>query len=339
MNTLEVLPPTTDVSALRDADANKPALWESERAKVEKFTASVTAILAPSDNPELQAKLARTTRLEIRPVRIEVEKMRKAFNEDSQAKIKACNSLAKQITEACEQMETKLLEVEQYAERAEAARLAALTEERTQALQAAGSMVPVGVGRLDEKEFTALLEDAKELQRLKLEREQKAEEARLAAMEADRLERIRIEEDNARLQAEAVERDRLAKIEAEKVAAERAEEQRLARIESERREAEFAKEREALEAKAKAEREKADALQKELQAKAEAEAATKLAEKKAAEKAAKAPDSEKIALLLGAIKALPVPEMGTPEGKAAVLKIRTALNTAYAQIKAIQAQF
>ena len=365
----EVLPPSTDVSKLADASANKPALWESERQQVAKFTATVSSILAPSDNPELQAKLARATRLEIKPLRVAVEKMRKQFNEDSQQKIKACNALAKTITDVCEDMEGKLLEVEQYAERAEAARVLKLTEERTAALAAVGALPPANVGSLTEEVYTAVLEDATELQKLKIERERKAEEARQAQIEAARQEHLRVEAENARLKAEAAETARLAKIEADRIAAERAEEQRklkaeaaerdrLAKIEADKVAAERAEEqRKAQEAMDKANAEaakarkeaqeaadKAKALLDEQErirkaetaakAKAEAEEAARLqAERDAAAKAAAAPDKDKLMAWLASFKALALPEMTTDAGKAAVETIRTSMRRAYPEIK------
>jgi len=134
-----------------------------------------------------------------------------------------------------------------------------------------------------------------------IETERKAEAERLAAIEAERLEQIRIKEENSRLKAEADKKEKelaaeRAKAEAdrkaieEKAQKEREEaneilkaEQEKARIEAEK----AAKEKEALEAELKAKKQ------------AEAEAIAKrnaeiLEEEKAKEIASKAPRKEKL---------------------------------------------
>lgn len=192
-----------------------------------------------------------------------------------------------------------------------------------------------------------------ENERLRAEAE---ETARLAKIESDRiaaeraeeqrLAKIELEKREAEFAAERAEAIRLGQLEVDKLAAERAKEQRLAA----KKEEAARQERLEVEAKAKAEREQLEAeaakARKELEeanakvaaAQAEALRVQKL-EAAAKAKAAKAPDSEKLAVLLTSIKSLSVPTLSTDEGKTAVAKIRAILNTAYAQIKAVSAEF
>lgn len=259
-------------------------------------------------------KEARAARLEFKKVRTEAEATRKKLKEDSLRMGKAIDGANNILLALIVPLEEQMEGIEKAAERAEAARIAALVADRTEQLQSVGAMVPANLAVLTDDQFDAILRDAMELQRIKREREEREEAERQAKAEAERLERIRIEEENARLKEAAIEAARLAKIEADRIAAERAEEQRKAKAEAERLAAIAAKERAEAEAekqRLKAEADKIRAEKEALEAKARAEAAEAerkaKAEAAAAAKAAKAPSVEKLKAFAASVRALEVP--------------------------------
>ena len=79
-------------------------------------------------------KIARDVRLGLRKVRCEIENARKALKADSLARGKAIDGFANVLKYLCEPIEEKLLAVEQYAERQEAARISAIVAERSRAI-------------------------------------------------------------------------------------------------------------------------------------------------------------------------------------------------------------
>jgi hypothetical protein len=128
----------------------------------------------------------------------------------------------------------------------------------------------------------ARVDEVKRIELAKVEAEKKANDERIAKERAEALERERIRKENEQLKKEAEERERIAKIEAEKRAKE--ETARIAKADAERKEREEKerKAKELYEANLKAEREKRervereekikrDKLEAELKAKADAE--------------------------------------------------------------------
>lgn len=190
--------------------------WEERAAKIE-----VTSEEQLSD-----MEAARELRLQIRQVRIAVEKKRKELKEDALRESKAIDGLGKMIKERIEPIEEHLQAQEDF------------------------------VKRLEEERERERREKAEELLRQQEEREaREREEARLA-------EEKRIREENERLRKESEERARQAAEAAaeheKELAAERAaREKERAEREAEQKaaEAKERKEREAAEKKARQERE------------------------------------------------------------------------------------
>lgn len=347
----EVLPVSTDVTLIKRADL--PAAWEPFRIKLEALKKTAETLQVTDVSQTLEMKLARTTRLELRQLRIEIEKCRKGLGEDLLRQTQKINGTAKEMRDILEALEARLEDQEKFAERAEATRILDLSNARTAALNEVGGVIPANVGTLAEEEFQRMLADAALLKKAKEEEAARLEQERLAKIEADRLERQRIEEENAKLKAEAEETARLAKIESDRIAKEREAEQRKAREESEKRQAEFAAERAKAEEAARIERDKVELARREAeaeatkarkeaqeaQAKIDAAAAKEAAERKAEAtlkaNAAKAPDKDKLQNLLCEIKALTMPTMATDEGKAALEKVKQVMNRAYSEVKAI----
>jgi hypothetical protein len=166
--------------------------------------------------------------------------------------------------------EARLLEIEKAEERAEAARIEALREERAETLDSMGhNYHGISLGTMAEADWKEYLQQAKDVYEMReIRRKREAEEAaaELAKQEAER-EAQRIE--NERIQAEALAAAEAAEIERQKA---------LAALEAERKERAAAeeaarKEREAIEAKAQAEQAKRDAAAKAEREKIEAAAA------------------------------------------------------------------
>jgi hypothetical protein len=249
-------------------------------------------------------KLAREVRLGLRSVRCDVENTRKKLKADSLARGKAIDGFANVLKYLCEPVEEKLLEVEQFAERQEAARIAQLVSDRTRALVAVeADPTAYNLGVMDDDTFALVLEAAKKRRADRIEAERKAEADRVAREQAEAAERERIRVENARLKKEAEEREAVAEAERKaayeelmRIEGERAKERAEAEKARKAAEAKAQAERDAIEAKARTEREKAEADARKARQAAEAQAR---AEKAKAEARIKA-EREKMEAVLNA---------------------------------------
>ena len=206
---------------------------------------------------------------------------------------------------ASQGIEEKLESIEQHFINLERERIAKLESERTELLKPYSDVMPQGLGLMDEPVFQNYLTGAKVAYEARIEAERKAETDRLAAIEAERIERERIRVENERLKAEAIEREKAAEAERKRQAA---------ILEAERKEAE-AKQR-AIEEQARKEREAAEAEQRklraELEAKEQAERKAKAEQERiererrlAEAKAAKAPIKEKLTVWVNTLPECP----------------------------------
>lgn len=198
-----------------------------------------------------------------------------------------------------QQMESKLMEAEKHFENLEKERVEKLTTERVEACTPYvedESLILPDLGAMPQNLWDNYIIGLKASYEAKIAAEKKAEEERIAAEKAEVERQKAIEEENAALKAEAEanakqqeeerkERERLAKIEADKQAKIEAERKEKERKEKEAYEAETKRLRLEAEAKLKAEREEKERIQKELEDKAEAE-------RLAAEEAKKAEQAE-----------------------------------------------
>lgn len=203
-----------------------------------------------------EMKLARQSRLALKEIRINVERARKQAKEDSLRRGRAIDGLANFLKFLIEPIETHLLEQETFAERKEAARLAAIKSERETALQGYGVDPSFfNLVEMPDNQYAMLLENSRVAHETKVAAEQKRiDDARIAAekAEADRIakekadaeERQRVIEENARLKREADEREEKARLDREAAAAAA----EKARLENERIETEARLERERIEA-------------------------------------------------------------------------------------------
>jgi len=289
-------------------------------AQAEEWRVKVAAVTDP--------KVARASRLVLKGIRVEADKTRKTLKEDSLRRGKAIDGMFNVIEFIVAPLEKQLFDIETAAERAEAARRAALNADRQNALAAYGLQL-TGLDSLTDDAFAHLLETTKAGHEAKIEAARKAEEARIAAEvelarvraqkeEEARAERERLLAETVRLRAEAAAKEAAAKIERERIEKERAAAESKARAE-----------REASERKLRAEKAAREKLEAEARVVREREAARQEAEAKEAARIAAAPDKEKLNAFAALIETIEAPEMSTPKGKeAAAEAIRRVLSVA-----------
>lgn len=359
MNTLEItipakdkraaITPTVDPLAL---DTAKPLeeVFQPYQTTLEKWESKVQSLVVTDISQTTEMEQARLARLELKKARVAMDNTRKGLVEGLKARTSKIDSTARVIREKMEALEETLKESEEFAER-HAAKVKAELKQKREAELAPFLDGPIitDLSALSEEDYTKALSDAKLLRQAKIDAAAKAESERKAKELADRIERERIANENARLKAEAEEREAAAKAERDRIEAERAEERRKAKEEAERvaaaadverkrleaeakKAAEQArKEREAIEEKARLEAEKAAKeaakLKAELEAKAREEQA-RIAKEKAAEaaekarieveraaaeearrQAAAAPDAAKLKAFAAAVRGLELPEL------------------------------
>jgi len=301
----------------------EPLLREAEdwRKKVEVINVTdVTQVR--------EMKLAREGRLALREIRINAEKARKRLKEDSLRRGKAIDGVYNVIEFVIAPLEKRLLEQEQFAERREAERKAALKAERESRLRTYA--IDPSFYKLDEMpepSFLQLLESCRLAHEAKLRAEQQAEADRIAREKALEEERARVRAENERLRREAAEHEEslrqerlrqqaLREVERQKAEAEKLEIMRKA--EQARKEAEELqrKERERLAAehaelqrKAALEREARLKVEAEAKARDEAERARQAENERLIKLAALAPDKEKIRDYVANLRRIPTPEL------------------------------
>lgn len=245
-----------------------------------------------------EMKAARSARLKLREVRVSTEKIRKELKEDSLRKGKAIDGIANVLKLMVEPEEERLEHLEKFAERAEAARKAALKQSRETLLAPYGiDTSAMLLSDMTEDAFQSLLGSARLAHEKRVADEKAAAEARAEA-ERKRLEeeaRIRAENERLRLENEAARKA----ADAERAAAESA--------------------RKAAEAKAaaelKAERDRVAALEAQAARERAAAEAKAAAEEKARKDAEAAPDRAKLAAFAASVRGLTVPDCTTESGK------------------------
>lgn len=225
-------------------------------APIERTTALFAPFAAPfakaaelllQESSATDADSARALRLKIVKARTEIARTKDAAKADVKLVGQVIDWYNRKGAEQCEQAEARLLEIEKAQESAEAARKKALTEERAAALEKYGvDSTFFQLADMPDALFAKLLDTSRAGFEAKAAAEAKlVEDARLAAekMEADRIarekadaeerERVRIEND--RLKREADERAEADRIERERTAAEQKAERERASAELARR--------------------------------------------------------------------------------------------------------
>ena len=220
-----------------------------------------------------QIKKARACRLTIRAIRLEGERTHEEQKKHALLYGRAVDGFRNILLADLTPVEDRLKEAEEFAERAEAKRLAELKSAReSELLPLLEGPILADLSQLSEADYAKALADAKLLRQAKIEAAAKAEAEAKAKAEADRIERERIAAENSRLKAEAEAREAAAKAERKEAALKLAAEREAAERKLAEERAAADKARREVEAKAKAEREAAEAKAREERAQADAEA-------------------------------------------------------------------
>jgi len=253
-----------------------------------------------------EMKLAKETRLALREIRVNADKIRAKLKADSLRRGQAIDGMYKVVAFLVEPLEERLLEQEKFVERKEAARKEVLSAERTRELQSLGvDTTGFSLGEMNEGGYAALLENTKIAHAAKIEAARKAEQEIIERKTKEREEREKVAAENARLRKEAQEQEEARRQERLKEQALREVERQKAQTEREAIEDKARKEREQIEEAARKERELARAqaekerllreqAEQELAAQRKQEEDRKKEAKLAAKRAAAAGDSEKI---------------------------------------------
>lgn len=319
--------------------ADLPVIWEDFRTQAEKLKATADTLTVTDVSQVAEMKLARQTRLTLKNLRVAIDAKRKELGEFHLRETQKINTSAKELKDLIEPLETRLLEQEQFAERTIAAQ-----KEELRAMRAE-ELAPFGINgsfynlaEMPDADYDLLYANSRAAHEAKVAAELKVAQERIerARIEAEERERLRVENDQ--LKKEAEKREATAKAERAKSEAAAKTAADKARKEREAIEAKARAEREAAEAKAKAEREAAEAIaRKERQAREKAEAELKAkhdAEVKArdlaaaaAKKAERAPDKTKLAAFSKMIRDIAYPKLTSGEGKLIEVELSVRLSS------------
>lgn len=254
-------------------------------------------------------KNARETRLGLKNVRVEVEKVRKALKEESLLKGKAIDGIANVVKFLIVPLENKLEEMEKFAEREAEKKITELVESRrTQMSKYVDDVSFYDFRVMSEEAFQGILGNAKTVWEAKQAEAKRLEAERIAKEEAEKEEAERIKKENEKLKAEKEKADQ-ALAEQKRKQAEKEAKVKAANDEKLR------KEREAQAEKLRKEREAKEKAEREL---AEKNAAEARARKEAAEKirqAELAPDKEKMKALAAKLLDVEYPELKSEEAQ------------------------
>ena len=269
-----------------------------------------------------EMKLARETRLALREIRIKAENARKTLKADALATGKAIDGIANVLKALVVPLETRLQEQEDFAKLYEADQARQLHEKRFLILERFSDVIELtqmDLAAMPEEQFDAMIDglnaerakiqhEAEEAERIEREAE---EAAKQKAIEAEKLRQAELAE--AKAQAD---KERAARIKAEKIAA------------AERAERE--KEREAAQRKANAEAARIEAEIKKVAAQAARDAETQ-------KQRALAPDREKLAVFAAEVRSLDgyVPKLASRNGDDANKKIKEQIEKFAAWIENI----
>lgn len=284
---------------------------------------------------------ARTARLELRDIRIKVEKTRVALKEQSVREGKAIDGAANIIKALIVPVEQHLEQQEKFAEYKEAERIVKRTEDRINLLTPYINDTSLyNLKDMKDDVFDNLLRINKEAFEAKKAAEEKVEADRLAQEREIAKERVRIEAENKRLKKEAEEREAKAAKERQEREAKAAkehqeQEEKVAkeRLEQEKKMTAERKAKEVAEFKLKAERDAIEQKQREAQ---HIEETRKKVEEEAQKKALLAPDKEKIMKFADVLNLIVAPHVASREAGIVIdeaLK-RIASTTNYLEEKA-----
>jgi DNA repair exonuclease SbcCD ATPase subunit len=329
----------TDPEALAIADN-----FEVTKAKIAALKQKYTGLTIAGIEDRKGYEMVHAARMELRGYRTATEKIRKALKEESLARGRKIDSVAKELTGLLLEIETPLdaeesrIDAERERIKQEKQREAdAKLQKRIEALQAVGApFVLSELVQMTDTQFGFVLAsatdawEAKEAARKDAEAKAKAFEEQQAREAAERAERERKERE-AKEAAEAAERARI-KAEQEAEAKRLAEEREAIRKEREAIEAQKRaqeqqareqriREEEAAKAKAEAERKAREEAEAKERAAAAEKARQEAEAKRLAEIEAARPDADKIRALAQVVREIALPKLSTPAGQTAITEI------------------
>jgi hypothetical protein len=161
-----------------------------------------------------EMQMARTARLALADIRIEVEKRRKTLGEESLRKKQAIDQVAKIITSKIEPTEQYLKLQEKFAELEEQKKKDEIKNRRMQEMFAAeASAEGLDLANLPEEVYQGILTNAAKIKQNRIDAEQKAieEEANRKQAELEEQERIRLENETMKADAEKLRKESEAK--------------------------------------------------------------------------------------------------------------------------------
>lgn len=323
------------------AFAEQAAEWEQKTRELVITDASQVA----------EMKIAKSARLNLRDIRVAADKKKKELKSGLLVEGRLIDALYNFIAGITEPLEAELKAKEEFAERQEAARLAELKSEREEQLKPYGVDTQFyNLSAMSEQAFSNLLDMTRTAHEAKLAAAQKEEEERIAREKKeaeekaererlDREERAKQAAENARLKAEAEERERQIAAERAKAEAERKAIEEKARKEAEERASEELKRlyeekkaREKADAEIHKANEAAENARRELQAKKDAEEKAKKdesdrieAERKRLESAG---DKEKLVNYLHQLQSVSAPNVNGENAKRQLMIVRICIDKA-----------
>lgn len=310
------------------------------------------AIVVTDASQKMEMKLAAVCRKELKAIRVAGDKLRKELKEESLRKSRAIDGFNNILDHMIATEEDRLERQEKFVELKEQERKAELKTKREEVLR--GLQIDPGLyslGEMTDDTFNTLVEGTRLARAAQAEKARKDEADRIEREQREAAERERIRLENERLKKEADEKEAALRLEREQRAAQEreaaeererqkrlhaeqldrervaaqkaaAEEKRIAdekaKAEREALEKKHAEERRVAAEKVRKEREVREKLEAELKAKREAEE-KRLAEQKRQQeeaeaerrKAAAAPDKDRLMTYANAIRAIEVPELAT----------------------------
>ena len=264
-----------ELSLIEESKAAKiKATFEPMVIMLEGFEESYNDVIKEAQEAitlEVTSK-AKRLRLDIGKVRIQTAKLKDTEKEEYKRAANAIQGVHNVIVWAVADKESKLKEIEDHFATLETERLKSLQVERVNLLsQYVQDAQERNLSSMEDDVWDAYLAAKKQSHIDLIAAEKQAEADRVERIEADKKERLRIEAENEQLRKEAVERERVAKIEREKLEKEAQLRNEQARKEHQARVAKEKAENEARKLAANAELNKRLALEAQLAAKEQAE--------------------------------------------------------------------
>lgn len=281
-----------------------------------------------------EMELAREARLELKNIRLNVDRTRKILKEESLRKGKAIDGMANVIKYLIIPVEEYLQKQENFVKLQEERLKTELAEKRTnELLKYEVETEYYNLVEMSENGYNQLLLTSKLVYEQRKETERKAEKERIALDKAEIKERKRMQEENRRLKADANKRERQIKIEREKQV--RLDSERRAKEEKDRaqRKIEEEKEHKAYELQLKKEREEKKQIEIELRTKKEAEEEIKQEIDSRRKEARLAPDKKKLQVLAVTIMEIEIPEVTSKEAQDIIKNVIDLLNKTSNYIK------